>query len=236
PAATRHRHPRAPRPRAGPQRPHPHQRGHGRAGELPLPRQRTRTGEHPRARPRHGRWPPHHPRRPGFACRSDARVATHPGSGRSHRGSRAHHGNHAPAPHLHRRHRTPGHRTGAEGPPLQQDQDRRRARHHLPRAAVQAQEAGDRLKKFLLGLALLTLFAWLLREYFIAVTIVEIPIRGDIRQYVAYAWNLLNNGTFSHVWPGSGTPVPDTFRGPCYPVFLAGLMWLDPEGWYALGL
>src|SRR5690606_15992024 len=97
-------------------------------------------------------------------------------------------------------------------------------------------EAGDRLKKFLLGLALLTLFAWLLREYFIAVTIVEIPIRGDIRQYVAYAWNLLDNGTCSHVWPGSGSPAPDRIRGPGYPVFLAALMWLDPQGWYALGL
>lgn len=93
-----------------------------------------------------------------------------------------------------------------------------------------------RQRRFLLGIGLLTLFAWLLREYFVAVTIVEAPIRGDIRQYVAYAWNMLNHGTFSQVWPGSGTPVPDTFRGPGYPAFLAAWMWLDERGWYLLAL
>jgi len=76
----------------------------------------------------------------------------------------------------------------------------------------------------------------LLREYFIAVTIVEMPIRGDIRQYVAYAWNMLHHGTFSHVWPGTGDPLPDNFRGPGYPAFLAGAMWLDARGWYQLAL
>ncbi len=91
-------------------------------------------------------------------------------------------------------------------------------------------------RRFLLGLVLLTLFAWLLREYFVAVTIVEAPIRGDIRQYVAYAWNLLHHGIFSHVWPGSGTPVPDDFRGPGYPAFLAACMWLGDQGWYQLSL
>lgn len=93
-------------------------------------------------------------------------------------------------------------------------------------------------RQFLLWLALLTLFAWLLREYFVLVTVVEAPIRGDIRQYVAYAWNLLHHGTFSQVWPGSGVPVADTFRGPGYPLFLALWMALgtEPDGWYQLAL
>lgn len=91
-------------------------------------------------------------------------------------------------------------------------------------------------RQFIVGLALLTLFAWLVREYFVTATVVEVPIRGDIREYVAYAWNLLNHGTFSHAWPGTGTPIPDTFRGPGYPVFLATWMWLDPENWYQLSL
>ena len=91
-------------------------------------------------------------------------------------------------------------------------------------------------RQFVGGVVLLTLSAWLLREYFVAVTIVEAPIRGDIRQYVAYAWNMLHHGTFSQVWPGSGAPVADAFRGPGYPAFLATWMWLDPESWYQAAL
>jgi two-component system response regulator PilR (NtrC family) len=44
---------------------------------------------------------------------------------------------------LHRTTRTRSHHQDARGMPLQQDQGRRQARHHLPRDAVQAQEAGD---------------------------------------------------------------------------------------------
>lgn len=93
-------------------------------------------------------------------------------------------------------------------------------------------------RRFWLWLLLLTLIAWLIREYFVLVTEVEIPIRGDIRDYVAYAWNLLHHDTFSRAIPGDSVPLPDDFRGPGYPLFLAACMALSPsqDGWYFLAL
>lgn len=88
-------------------------------------------------------------------------------------------------------------------------------------------------QRFLVWLTLLTVGAFFLRQHFILVTEVEAPFRGDVRQYVAYAWNLLHHGTFSHVWPGEGTPSPDSFRSPGYPLFLAAWMAMaGSEGWY----
>lgn len=93
-------------------------------------------------------------------------------------------------------------------------------------------------RRFWLQLILLTLLAWLLREYFILASEIEAPLRGDVRQYVAYAMNLLHHGTFSQMWPGTGTPAPDTFRGPGYPWFLAVCMLLGKtsDSWYWLAL
>jgi hypothetical protein len=93
-------------------------------------------------------------------------------------------------------------------------------------------------RRFLVALSFLTLFAWLLREYFVLATVVEAPIRGDVRDYVAYAWNLVHHGVFSRVWPSQAIPMPDGFRGPGYPLVLAAAMALkaDPEGWYRLML
>ena len=78
-------------------------------------------------------------------------------------------------------------------------------------------------RRFLLALSLLTLVAWLLREYFVLATVVEAPIRGDVRAYVAYAWNLLHHGVFSMASPSQAMPTPDGFRGPGYPLVLAAL-------------
>lgn len=88
-------------------------------------------------------------------------------------------------------------------------------------------------RRFLAGLVALTLFAWLLREYFVLVSIVDVPIRGDVREYVAYAWNLVHHGVFSRAEPGT-EPVPDGFRGPGYPWLIAAAMRLRPQGdgWY----
>ena len=82
----------------------------------------------------------------------------------------------------------------------------------------------------------LTLAAWLLREYFVIVTVVDTPIRGDVREYLSYALNMLQHGVFSHMGPWNDAPVPDAYRGPGYPAFLAACIWLDPVRWYALAL
>jgi hypothetical protein len=88
----------------------------------------------------------------------------------------------------------------------------------------------------LLAIAAVTLLAWLVREYFVLVTVVELPFRGDVRDYVIYAQNMVHSGVFSRSPPIAGVPVPDGFRGPGYPLFLAIGMQLAPRvpDWYAL--
>lgn len=83
-----------------------------------------------------------------------------------------------------------------------------------------------------------TVFAFLLLEWFVLVTEVDSPIRGDIVQYVAYAWNLLQHHTFSMAPIGSEAVVPDAFRGPGYPLLLALAMLVGgmEGGWYAVAL
>jgi hypothetical protein len=82
------------------------------------------------------------------------------------------------------------------------------------------------------------LLALLIREYFVLATIVDIPIRGDIRDYVIYALNLYHHGVFSIATPETGIPSPDAYRSPGYPWLLALCMFLRPQGdgWYALAL
>jgi len=78
------------------------------------------------------------------------------------------------------------------------------------------------------------LFAFGVRYYYDLTAMVESPIRGDAVQYCAYAWNLANHGVFSMSRIGSGVPIPDSFRDPGFPVFLALLMKLvpDQDAWY----
>ena len=93
-------------------------------------------------------------------------------------------------------------------------------------------------RKFLWLAASVVLLSWLLREQFVLFTHVVAPIRGDVRQYVAYAWNLVHHHTFSNADPGSTAVLPDAFRGPGYPLFLAGSLFVAGEGsgWYLLTL
>ena len=92
--------------------------------------------------------------------------------------------------------------------------------------------------RFALWVGAVVLLAFLVREYFVLATIVDIPIRGDVREYVVYALNLYQHGTFSSATPQAGMPAPDAFRSPGYPWLLALCMFLRPQadGWYALAL
>lgn len=82
------------------------------------------------------------------------------------------------------------------------------------------------------------LLALALREQFYFLTEVVGPFRGDSRQYVAYAYNIVHSGVFSSVWPGTGLPSPDAFRGPGYSLYLATAMVLRPSGdaWYPVAI
>ena len=92
--------------------------------------------------------------------------------------------------------------------------------------------ASSERRRFLFAGAAVFLLALLLREYFLLVVEIGVPIKGDVRDYVAYARNLLDHGTFSMSTP----PVPDAFRGPGYPAFLALASLLAGESWYAFVL
>src|SRR5512141_192486 len=95
-----------------------------------------------------------------------------------------------------------------------------------------------RQRNFLFLVIVIGMLALLLREYFILVSQVDAPIRGDIREYVAYAWNIVHHHTFSVAPPGSAVVVPDAHRGPGYPLFLAATMLAGEAGdrWYSIAL
>lgn len=97
-----------------------------------------------------------------------------------------------------------------------------------------------RTPRFALLLSLVALVAFALREHFVLAAVIDIPIRGDIREYVAYAWNLVEHGVYSSAVPGMPEPSPDSFRSPGYPWLLAlGMLaspqlgpWSQLAGWY----
>jgi len=92
---------------------------------------------------------------------------------------------------------------------------------------------------------LITLVGFVLRVLYVWMAQVDYPIRGDVNQYVLYAWNLVHRGVFSTALPDAAGAAPDSYRGPGYPLFLALNMWLaghsdlplrpGPNGLQALG-
>lgn len=111
----------------------------------------------------------------------------------------------------------------------------------MPDSQISRAEAREFLgvrPRFALCVGAVVLLAFLIREYFVLVTVVEIPIRGDTREYLVYAWNLYHHGIFSSASPAASIPIPDAYRFPGYPWLLALSIWLSPHGngWYQLAL
>lgn len=88
------------------------------------------------------------------------------------------------------------------------------------------------------ALGAVALIALWVRLYYVHTAVVDHPLRGDTRQYFAYALNLVDHHVFSSVAPGQGIPLPDTFRDPGYPAFLALLVMLfgREQGFYGATL
>ncbi len=85
-------------------------------------------------------------------------------------------------------------------------------------------------------LLVLVMLAFALRYHYVTTAVVDHPIRGDAVQYVQYAVNLIEHGTFSAATVSP--PPPDAYRGPGYPAFLASIIALSPDAdvWYGFAL
>ena len=81
-------------------------------------------------------------------------------------------------------------------------------------------------------LVALSALALLLRLSYVRVTKVNAPIRADAQQYVVYAWNVLQHGTFSRSPPGE-IPTADSFRSPGYPLFVALALAISGQSFYS---
>ncbi len=84
---------------------------------------------------------------------------------------------------------------------------------------------------FLLALFVPTVLAFALRTTYIKETVIVNPICADARQYVIYAVNLINHGTFSQEYLVEN-PQPDSFRSPGYPAFISIILLLSGNRYY----
>ncbi|MDR3385454.1 MAG: hypothetical protein P4L92_00255 [Rudaea sp.] len=75
--------------------------------------------------------------------------------------------------------------------------------------------------QFIAAAVLVVILALSVRVVYVFTAKVEYPIRGDINQYVLYAWNMTHRGVFSTSLPDAEVAVPDSYRGPGYPAMLA---------------
>jgi 4-amino-4-deoxy-L-arabinose transferase-like glycosyltransferase len=79
--------------------------------------------------------------------------------------------------------------------------------------------------RVLVVLVVLAIAAWL-RWVSLAGTEVEVPIRADASEYVAYAYNLKHSGVYSRqvTWRSGAVPKPDRHRPPGYPLLMLALL------------
>lgn len=77
------------------------------------------------------------------------------------------------------------------------------------------------------------LFAFLFRLGYQAGTTVDDPMRTDAGQYTSIGWNILHHGVVSLSPPERTPPLPDSYRGPGYPLLVAASMLMGGDtGWY----
>jgi 4-amino-4-deoxy-L-arabinose transferase-like glycosyltransferase len=91
-------------------------------------------------------------------------------------------------------------------------------------APADERKIGRQKSRFVFLCSLLVLLGFALRVFYAFDAKPENPILGDINEYVLYAWNLHQTGTFSSTLPNNELIVADSYRGPGYPLMLAGAM------------
>jgi len=87
--------------------------------------------------------------------------------------------------------------------------------------ALNAMDERRQRRQFATMAALGVLLAFCIRATYLISADVEYPIRGDVNQYVLYAWNLTHRSVFSTALPDAPDAAPDSYRGPGYPLMLA---------------
>ncbi len=81
-------------------------------------------------------------------------------------------------------------------------------------------------KQLTFSLVLITLLSIWIRISYFQQTVIIRPVRGDAYNYVQYAYNLVNHGTFSKDGVNS-SPKPDSYWSPGYPAFMAAAVLVE---------
>lgn len=92
---------------------------------------------------------------------------------------------------------------------------------------------GTKERAVLVGIVIAVAIA--LRAGFVAMGQVQSPLRADAGQYAQYAANVLSHGVYS--LQTTAAPLPDSFRSPGYPLFLAVCRLVGGEaGWMKVAI